>query len=634
MPLSEEEKGKLQNWLNIKLQNAKSQQEPRILSQYIVRLLSRDASSHVILAALNDFLGKEKADEFFEKLMHAIKTKQYECEEGMDHKDENSSQEKEKERIFDFGEKKESNDDRGKCNYRKENEEEKVGEGKESINEEKKNRSLCADGDDSKKEERKHRSSDKDKKKSKKEKKHRSSDTESEESEEERRYQELRKEERKHRSSDKDRKKSRKEKKHRSSDTESEESEEERRYRNEDKEENKKEKKHRSSDKDKKNSRKERKHRSSDTESEESEEGRRYRNEDKEENKKEKKHRSSDKDKKKSRNENNYRSSDSESEESEEESRHRNKDKEDNKKERKHRSSDKDKKKSKKEKKHRSSESDGEKRYKELRKEERKHRSSDKDKKKSKKEKKHRSSESEEEKRYKNNHKILDKDSISWFIKEKNKEIQIQEKTNNINLDDETQQIINEQKQRFEKLVQISENNKLELQQPQVKSQHFIVCIAGLSENLNSVSSLFKEFNRFGRILAIQKNIKMNYALIEYADLESCYRVVNSKSNFFNSKSIKADYAFNPDIETLCSLDHEHYARIENAIQKTKQIEIIRTIKKQETLQKNDTILVDLYIEKCENKIKEYEKCNDPKIKEILKKEIEYYTSRAENLLN
>ncbi|KAH0789793.1 hypothetical protein GPJ56_006295 [Histomonas meleagridis] len=173
-----------------------------------------------------------------------------------------------------------------------------------------------------------------------------------------------------------------------------------------------------------------------------------------------------------------------------------------------------------------------------------------------------------------------------------------------------------EAKRILKEITQISDRyNDGDVAPPRIPPIRYIVCIAGLSPNLNNVGLLFKEFNRFGRILGIQEKHELNCAFIEYEDLEACYRVVNAKHKFFKSEFIKATYANQYDEEMLIAIDNEHTKSVQNAIDRHNQ-------KMKEKLKEDKENLLEKLIKSCEEKIAECESCDNEERSKVLKKEI------------
>lgn len=81
--------------------------------------------------------------------------------------------------------------------------------------------------------------------------------------------------------------------------------------------------------------------------------------------------------------------------------------------------------------------------------------------------------------------------------------------------------------------------------------QRFIIYVAGLSAQVNTISKLYRQFHTYGRILGIQVNRQELYALIEFNDLKSAYTAVNTKKPIFGNKLIKLGFASNVDSEML-----------------------------------------------------------------------------------
>jgi hypothetical protein len=95
---------------------------------------------------------------------------------------------------------------------------------------------------------------------------------------------------------------------------------------------------------------------------------------------------------------------------------------------------------------------------------------------------------------------------------------------------------------------------------------HYIVCVPGLPDNLNSVGQVLHEFCTFGEILAIQENHAKGYALIEFADLYAAYKVVNSKRRFFSNEFARPFFAVAIDRGELEAVRQEHTRRKEVAV--------------------------------------------------------------------
>lgn len=81
--------------------------------------------------------------------------------------------------------------------------------------------------------------------------------------------------------------------------------------------------------------------------------------------------------------------------------------------------------------------------------------------------------------------------------------------------------------------------------------QRFIIYVAGLPAQVNTISKLYRQFHTYGRILGIQVNRQELYALIEFNDLKSAYTAVNTKKPIFGNKLIKLGFASNVDSEML-----------------------------------------------------------------------------------
>ena len=126
-----------------------------------------------------------------------------------------------------------------------------------------------------------------------------------------------------------------------------------------------------------------------------------------------------------------------------------------------------------------------------------------------------------------------------------------------------------------------SQNNKNIREPSEVERDHiFIIAVCGIPSKFNTVGHILKEFNRFGLIYGIQIITDQKMALIEFGDLESAYRAVNSRHRFFHNNTIKVDYAVQISQDMLDPIE-----------EKIKQKKLIVENKKKEKLLKKQRAL-------------------------------------------
>lgn len=150
--------------------------------------------------------------------------------------------------------------------------------------------------------------------------------------------------------------------------------------------------------------------------------------------------------------------------------------------------------------------------------------------------------------------------------------------------------------------------------------EKYILFIAGLEPNLNKLTRLFRAFNRFGKILAVEECPKRRGAFIQFADLSSAYRAVNSQKPFFGNPLIKVDYAVPPNPEAIAAIKAEQ--------ERMKQLALDRSQGKQQDAAE----LLDEMIQTLEKKIMAFDTEEDLIKKEQLKENIDTLSSMVDQL--
>lgn len=155
--------------------------------------------------------------------------------------------------------------------------------------------------------------------------------------------------------------------------------------------------------------------------------------------------------------------------------------------------------------------------------------------------------------------------------------------------------------------------------------KHYVVCVPGLTENLNTIGGILKEFSRFGEILAVQENHEKGYALIEFANLYSAFRATNSIHQFFNNQYIRPFLAVKVSESELAAVQAEYQRRKEFAEElKRRKVEERRiAAERRKVSEMTEEELFREMIKTQEQKIKEFELSIDPVERETIRSEIE-----------
>jgi hypothetical protein len=150
----------------------------------------------------------------------------------------------------------------------------------------------------------------------------------------------------------------------------------------------------------------------------------------------------------------------------------------------------------------------------------------------------------------------------------------------------------------------------------------YVIYVAGLEPNLNSISHLYTQFQKFGQIITIETILSENVAFIEFADLLSAFKAVVAKKNPLNNSFIKIGYAFDPDQQDLEALEAERQRR------KVK----CNEVKKKEATEDDENRFMDDLLEKMTLLINQMEAETDPVKKEGLRRTLDELNSIASEL--
>ena len=87
----------------------------------------------------------------------------------------------------------------------------------------------------------------------------------------------------------------------------------------------------------------------------------------------------------------------------------------------------------------------------------------------------------------------------------------------------------------------------------------YIVYVIGIDNNLNTITRLYKEFIKYGKIKGIQVIRNENIALIEFFELRSAYLAVTSDREVFQNKFIKVGFACDLDESIIKMFQEESF---------------------------------------------------------------------------
>ena len=167
-----------------------------------------------------------------------------------------------------------------------------------------------------------------------------------------------------------------------------------------------------------------------------------------------------------------------------------------------------------------------------------------------------------------------------------------------------------------------------------VERQHYVVCVPGLAENLNTIGGILREFSRFGEIIAVQENREKGYALVEFANLYAAFKAVRSTRVFFSNEYIRPFFAVPIGDQELRATEAEYKRRKEFAEElNRKRLEQKRLWQAQQKI--NDMTEEELLTEMVaiqEKKIKEFEQSTDAAERDMIKNEIDSLSSMIDML--
>ena len=92
---------------------------------------------------------------------------------------------------------------------------------------------------------------------------------------------------------------------------------------------------------------------------------------------------------------------------------------------------------------------------------------------------------------------------------------------------------------------------------PKFVKERFIVFVAGLEEQYNTIGRIYKAFKQFGRIAGIQEDKANGVCFIEYSKLSYAYRAVKKGAKTLHNSLLRVEFANEPDPEAIAAIESE-----------------------------------------------------------------------------
>ena len=160
-------------------------------------------------------------------------------------------------------------------------------------------------------------------------------------------------------------------------------------------------------------------------------------------------------------------------------------------------------------------------------------------------------------------------------------------------------------------------------QEPEVKpnivKERFIVYVAGLEEQYNTIVRIYKAFQQFGRIAGIEEDKANGVCFIEYSKLSYAYRAVKKGAKTLHNSLLRVEFANEPDPDALAAIDAQ--------IEERRKAWTEKQNKEEPELSEKDSLIQGLK-NTLQQKVEKFGSLgeNDVEEKAKLKKEIEELT--------
>ena len=121
--------------------------------------------------------------------------------------------------------------------------------------------------------------------------------------------------------------------------------------------------------------------------------------------------------------------------------------------------------------------------------------------------------------------------------------------------DDEKQSEINDDSfsQQYNKFISPNEPDF----KPKVPSERFIIFIAGIKVDKETITKIYKLFHKFGTILSIEVDPEEDLCFIEYLKLSSAYKAVKKGNEVLNNKFARIEFAKEQNEDVIAAIEKE-----------------------------------------------------------------------------
>jgi hypothetical protein len=103
----------------------------------------------------------------------------------------------------------------------------------------------------------------------------------------------------------------------------------------------------------------------------------------------------------------------------------------------------------------------------------------------------------------------------------------------------------------FDSDSKAEEKSQTEIEVEMMEPPRYVVYVAGLEPNLNSITQLYRVFQKLGQIITIETIVSEKVAFIEFADILSAFKVVVTRKSPLQNRFVKLGFAVDPDQQDL-----------------------------------------------------------------------------------
>lgn len=151
---------------------------------------------------------------------------------------------------------------------------------------------------------------------------------------------------------------------------------------------------------------------------------------------------------------------------------------------------------------------------------------------------------------------------------------------------------------------------------PKVAKERFIIFVAGLQEEFNTIGRICKAFQKFGRVAGIEEDKENGVCFIEYTKLSSAYRAICKGQKVLQNKSLRVEFANEPDEDALNAIKNQIEERKKNWEESHKSENQDEESQKSETQEEESQDPLVLLKKSIEDKKIELSKLSEDQVKE------------------